>query len=361
MADNFFSPVDLLNFNNSVQATNPYGIAGSSLNSWQPNMSTWSPAESGITSFGKAFLAGLLGNISKQDAASQLAKVVSVLPQLGSDPTSVAVPSGVDQNAFNALKGSAIISNAMDERKINSEISLQERLNSVLGARKQAEAKGAIEGQLEAYGLTPGATPTAGADKIPGSPLYESNKDSRDALINLRKEFNALDPVKNFAKASQAATAISGALKDLGRVSDQELVRYSIQMIEPGMAVREGEQNAVASSQSIPEEWKGQIDAALSGGTTLRTDVREGIKRLASRAYDSHKRLYDQAFDLYGKEATMQGFDPSRLSYIGEAPDSASVFGEIAEAAPQYSADELRAAGYSDSDIAALSAQGRVK
>ena len=145
-------------------------------------------------------------------------------------------------------------------------------------------------------------------------------------MIGLRKEFNSLEPVKNFSKAVQAASAISGALKDTGKVADQELVRYSIQMIEPGMAVREGEQNAVAASQSIPEEWKAKVTSALEGKSQLGPEIREGLKRLAERAYSSHKGLYDQAFGLYGKEAELQGLDPNRLSYIGNPKEFSDIF-----------------------------------
>lgn len=311
---------DLANFGNTIQQSNPYGIAGQTLAAWQPDYSTFSPAASGMTAFGKAFLSGLLGNYARNDTASQMQKVVGVLPQLQANPASVVMPEGVDPAAFSMLQGSSILKNLQrdaveqeTQRKFNSDLAMK-----LLG--KKAE----ILGENQAYSELGGT----GVEN-PNSPQYKVTKDKEEKLITLRKDFNALDPVKNFAKASQAANALSGALRDKNKVSDQELVRYSILMIEPGMAVREGEQGAVANSQSIPEAWKGQLEGALNGKSVLGEDIRQGIRNLASRAYTSHKSLYDQAHDLYSKEATLQGLDPSRLSYIGNAPNAESVFGAM--------------------------------
>jgi hypothetical protein len=119
-------------------------------------------------------------------------------------------------------------------------------------------------------------------------------------------------------------------------------------MIEPGMAVREGEQGAVQSSQNIPDAWRGQLKSALSGKSGLGDDVREGIKNLASRAYNSHKGLYDQAFDMYTKEAEFQGLPTDRLSYIGKAKEAKDIF------TPTINPTQKN-------DIAALAAQARAE
>ena len=77
---------DLTGFNSSVLQSDPYGIASRSLGATQFDTSTWSPATTGIASFAKSFLAGLLGNYAQQNAADQLNSVIGVLPQLKSDP-----------------------------------------------------------------------------------------------------------------------------------------------------------------------------------------------------------------------------------------------------------------------------------
>ena len=117
MADDIYglTSADLLGFQQGVQQSDPYGLAGRSIASWQPNTSTWSAGDTGVASFGKAFLSSILQGYAQQNAASQLASVVNVLPQLKSDPYAVATPEGVDSGPFNMLRGVSILKNAERE------------------------------------------------------------------------------------------------------------------------------------------------------------------------------------------------------------------------------------------------------
>jgi hypothetical protein len=94
------------------------------------------------------------------------------------------------------------------------------------------------------------------------------------------------------------------------------------------MAVREGEQRAVAMSQSIPESWKGQMEKAMSGGAALGPEIREGLKRLAMRSYEGHKTQYDEAKNFYEQQAMRIGLDPSSISYMGESTPTEQVMGQ---------------------------------
>lgn len=95
---------DITAFNQQVLAQDPFGIAGKSIDSWNPNMSTWSPATSGITSFTKNFLSGLLGATAQSDAADQIAKVRPLIADLqGPNSANIAVPDGVDAGPFNTF------------------------------------------------------------------------------------------------------------------------------------------------------------------------------------------------------------------------------------------------------------------
>jgi hypothetical protein len=316
---------DLIGFQNQVAQNDPYGLVGRSLASWQPNTSTWDPGTTMATAFGKSFLSSLLGNYAQQRSADQLNSVIGVLPQLRSDPMSVVAPEGVDASPFAALKGTAILRNTQAQEQ---EALAQKKFNSDLLARLLGK-KADVIGEAQAYqemgqgGVNP---------KAPG---YQVDQDKMKNLDDLTKQFEAKDEVKEFSKVLSAATAISGALKDKGKVADQELVRYSIQMIEPGMAVREGEQAAVANSQSIPDAWKSQLDSALKGGSALGDDVREGIKRLATRAYESKKPLYEKAVNYYQGKAEGRGLlgPGENISYLGKAPEAVEIFGAAQPAA----------------------------
>lgn len=181
-------------------------------------------------------------------------------------------------------------------------------------------AKIEADAAAEAAGARKSAETRAEADTLGYNPKRMEETDK------LRKEFSTLPEVKAYSIVEKSAKIIDKAIKDPSAVSDQELVRYSILLIEPGMAVREGEAAAVASSQSIPEAWKGKINKSLSSGSELGPDVREGIKRLAMRSFEGHKEPYDKALKFYKGQAKQRQLNPDDISYIGESADPAVVF-----------------------------------
>lgn len=328
-------PSDFSAFQNSVVQNDPYGIMGRSLTSWQPNTATWSPETTAATAFGKAFLAGMLGNYARQNAADQINSVAAVLPQLQKDPMNLAAPEGVDSDAFAALRGTAILKNYQNQilsGQANSK-GVSELMQTVLakgvesGTISPAQAlKAAQSGKYDEITNT-----TLGPLDNPTSREYKLEQDKIKGIDDLRSKFEAKQEVKDFSTIQAAASALSGALKDTGKVSDQELVRYSIQMIEPGMAVREGEQSAVANSQNITDAWKGELKAALEGKSSLGPDVREGIKRLAARAYEGKRQQYDKALTYYQGLGEGRGLlgEGQSISYLGKAPPAVDVFGPI--------------------------------
>ena len=339
MADSdFLNTSDLAGFTQNVQQSNPWGMAAQGIGAWRPDMSTWSGTESGIASFAKSFLSGLLGNYARQQTADQLSKVVEIMPQLRKDPMSVVAPEGVASGAFSLLRGSAVMKNAAPDAGGEQPVDLRKRLVGVFGDEAKAQAKGNIQGQIE-------GSSAPGANLVPGTPGYKMNQDRIQQIDKIRSDFNALPEVKTFSIAQKAAQSMAGALKDKGGTSDLELVRYAIQMIEPGMAVREGEQQAVLNSSSIPEAWKGMLDKSLKGESQLNDNVREGLKRLASRAYESQKGAYDKAQTYYQGLAEGRGLPKdSQISYLGTAPESSAIFGATSK--PKLKASELRARGY---------------
>ena len=155
----------------------------------------------------------------------------------------------------------------------------------------------------------------------PNDPYYQESVKRKETDIkfadDLRKEFTQSPSYKTFEVVEKTAGIMSKALKDKTAMSDQELVRYSILLIEPGMAVREGEQNAVAASQSIPNKWKGAISKALSGDAALQDDIRNGIRNLAARAYEGHRAQYDKVHQAYITIGKRRGVDPVLISPLG--------------------------------------------
>jgi hypothetical protein len=126
------SPIDLAQFSQTVQQSDPYAISGSALAQWQPNYSTMNAGQSAATAFARALGAGLLGNYAQNRTAEQLGKVVEILPQLNQNPMGTVAPEGVNSAAYNALRGNAVI------RKAQRDAALVDDGNARLGNLLQA-------------------------------------------------------------------------------------------------------------------------------------------------------------------------------------------------------------------------------
>jgi len=141
----------------------------------------------------------------------------------------------------------------------------------------------------------------------------------------LRKEFSALPEVKNYSLIDNAAKVVTQAVKDPSSVATQELVRRAVQLIEPGMAVREGEQAAIMASQSIPDRLKGELTRAFAGEGGLSEPTREGILRIAERAYSTQADRYKVTKDYYEGLAKERNLPSKAISYLGDAPTWKSI------------------------------------
>lgn len=336
---------DLQLFGQQIAANDPWRIGAKTVGSVQLDNRTWTPNQTIGTALAQGLLTGLLGGIAQNREAKQIQALSAALPGLYSDPYSAMTPEGVDGDAFAALKNTAIarkgqLSQLMDKKIADAQLDIR-----VAGAKKGAEVRGendaweAISGR-QSQPAQQGATEAgaAPAKKVgnPNNPLYKEEtrlaERDQDFQTSLEKDFQAQPEVKNFSLVQTKAKALQQALKDKGGVSDQELVRYALLMIEPTSVVREGEATALANSQSIPEAWKGGLSAALGGQTKLGDEARAQLSRLASRAYESHKTAYDDVLNLYKRRAAARSVDASNLAAFGDVPNAGELFGQPAQA-----------------------------
>lgn len=322
--------LDSLNSAFYTPQEDPFGIGASVIGASAPGLT--SPYQSSGknigTAVGAALLAGLLGGYAKKrtNEANQglLRQAIDAMhggagsyEKLSSEPRLAEFAS--------ALKASEYESELKNKQERQSKINdLLASSGQVIGDdgapiqvidpakiernKSRASEAGKIEGQTDARGY---------------NPIKEEETDK------LRKDFSALPEVKAYSLVEKASGIINKALADPSAVTDEELVRYAILLIEPGMAVREGEQAAIANSQSIPKAWKGSLAKSLSGKSRLGTEAREGLKQLAKRAFEGHKNQYDRTLSFYQGEAARKGLDPSRVSYIGASTPTEEVFKEV--------------------------------
>lgn len=275
---------DLGAFNQSVVQNDPYGIAGRSLAAWQPDVSTWSPTATGLTAFTKSFMSGLLGNVAKNNAASALNSVIGVLPQLRSDPMSVATPEGVPADAFATLKGNQVLRNyaAAEQKKATLEELMQKV--GIAGLTKKAEVLGENAGYdaLGQGGLNPDSPAAKNAAAI---------KAEEDAARNEILTATKYPAVNKFNTTSTALAQLKN-IKDLDTASsDIPFATLFIGGLD-GSVVREGEYARVQGANPFLDKFRNQLEGALNGTSTLGVDIK---KQMYSELQKTQKGLFAEA------------------------------------------------------------------
>lgn len=297
---------DLAAFNQSVTQSDPYGITSRTLNSWAPDTSTWSPVESGVGLFAKSFLAGLLGNQARQNAAQQTNALISVLPQLRSDPMNVALPEGMNPEAFANFRGTAALKNYLAKEQ---EAQTQKKFDSDLLARmlgKRADVIGEAVGKRDIYG------PNTFDPDSPAAKQLSAIKAEEDAA---RNEILTATKYPAVSKLQTTSTALSQLknIKDLNTASsDIPFATLFIGGLD-GSVVREGEYDRVAGSNPFLIKFKNQLESALNGSSSLGVEVKQQMYRELQK---TQKGLYAEALLQTAPRiatAKQRGADPKNI------------------------------------------------
>lgn len=134
---------DIDAFKKTVSGNDYYRMAAAPIYGAKFNTSTWSPGETFATSLAQAFLGSALNAYGAHDEAQQLQAVAKVLPQLYSDPLNTAAPEGVDPEAFQGLKVSALTKKAVQDAAMKSDL-FKAVFGSKLGTDAAIEQEKAI-------------------------------------------------------------------------------------------------------------------------------------------------------------------------------------------------------------------------
>ena len=128
----------------------------------------------------------------------------------------------------------------------------------------------------------------------------------------LRKEFNDLPAVKNYALARPAYEAAVDALKRNTPQSDINLVYAIAKLYDPNSVVREGEYGTIASSQAIPDRIKGWAQY-LQGGGRFTPETRAQIARELEGRHGVLRKDFDGVASQYADIAKGRGLDPINI------------------------------------------------
>ena len=131
--------------------------------------------------------------------------------------------------------------------------------------------------------------------RITGIP-DRSPEEELAASTEIRKEFNALQPVKDFANRQGALGIIQGSAQEPSPAGDLALIFAYMRMLDPGSVVRESEFQLAASAGSLPQRAQAAYDQLMTGRRLTEQQRRDFINRsrtLYQGAEQQFGRLYD--------------------------------------------------------------------
>lgn len=172
---------------------------------------------------------------------------------------------------------------------------LQRELAGITDARERAKMEAAAEA----------ARIKAGADKV---------KETREGATGLRKEFYANPEVKDYQMLSSAYDKLQTSSKTPGRAADLAVIFNFMQMLDPGVAVMEGDVRNVTNVS-------GQMDNAINlyrqifNGDKLTPAGRASIMQQANALHGTARRRYDALAKEFTDLAVRSGFSPGDVIF----------------------------------------------
>lgn len=132
------------------------------------------------------------------------------------------------------------------------------------------------------------------------------------AQSTLRREFNARPDVKEFREIDNAYRTMRGFVESPSAAGDISLIFSFMKVLDPTSTVREGEFATAQNSGGVPESVRNLANRAING-QRLQPNQRRDFLSQAQNIRSSREQRYNQVVNEYSQEASLQGFDPSRI------------------------------------------------
>lgn len=158
-------------------------------------------------------------------------------------------------------------------------------------------------------------------DQRLGETKYQRERDSADVKRGddqtkqrfeqagkLRDDFNGLQPVKDYNKASTVFRSAVEASKGDSKASDINMVYAFATMMDPGSVVRDSETGMVYATQGASDRIKGLV-AGLQGKSGLGAETKQALLREMGSRYESYKGAYDNITTTFKGIAERSGIN----------------------------------------------------
>ena len=152
--------------------------------------------------------------------------------------------------------------------------------------------------------------------------------DMNKMVVDARKEFTGLKPVKDFADVSFAYSRVVRSADDPSPAGDLALIFNFMKVLDPGSVVREGEFATAQNAGGIDERVRSLYNQVVEG-TRLTEAQRADFVDRAGRLYSGAQEQYQSIADQYSGFAKQAGLDPSLVipdfGFKGTVPEKPTI------------------------------------
>jgi hypothetical protein len=155
-----------------------------------------------------------------------------------------------------------------------------------------------------------------------------SKSDMNKMVVDARKEFTGLAPVKDFADVSFAYSRVVRSADNPSPAGDLALIFNFMKVLDPGSVVREGEFATAQNAGGIDERVRSLYNQVVEG-TRLTEAQRADFVDRAGRLYGGAQEQYQSIANQYTEFARQAGLDPQLVipdfSFKGTVPEKPTI------------------------------------
>jgi hypothetical protein len=152
--------------------------------------------------------------------------------------------------------------------------------------------------------------------------------DMNKMVVDARKEFTGLQPVKDFSDVSFAYSRVVRSADDPSPAGDLALIFNFMKVLDPGSVVREGEFATAQNAGGVDERLRSIYNQVVDGTRLTETQRADFVDR-AGRLYSGAQEQYKSIADQYINFATQAGLDPNLVipdfGFKGTIPEKPTI------------------------------------
>lgn len=138
---------------------------------------------------------------------------------------------------------------------------------------------------------------------------------SRRDEVNLRREFNNRQEVKDFRTIQAAYNSVRAAAQNPSAAGDLSLIFAYMKILDPGSVVREQEFANAQNAAGVPDQVRNLYNRALNG-QRLNPRQRQDFVNQATGLFQSRRQTYDQIASEYRSYAEDYGVSADRVAPV---------------------------------------------